>query len=182
MTIYVYKAQGIGEHNIEPLEIRAEVAIPDLPDNEGTEAWRHASQRRFEDEGIKIAAALVEHLPGGTVDQVLRALLQHRASLFIVPFEQRQPETVTYPTTTDPDLTEHNSARRNGGAVHLAREFVGWYEQAGSQFYDDEGLHLFYREACEATGTAARWGWDDTRNRIIPLPGTDGDAACESKV
>jgi antitoxin component of RelBE/YafQ-DinJ toxin-antitoxin module len=106
MTIYVYKAQGIGDQRIESLEIRAENAIPNLPDKGSIEAWRRASLARFEDEGVKIAAALVEHLPGGTVDQVLRALLQHRASHFIVPFTQRQPEVVTYPTTTDSDLSE----------------------------------------------------------------------------
>lgn len=113
MTIYVYKAQGIGEQDIEPLEIRAEVTIPDaepLALADSLTIWETAVRQRYEEQGQRIADALVRHLPDGTVDQLLRALLQYRASLFAVPFAERQPAGETYPTTTDPDLAGEGGA------------------------------------------------------------------------
>ncbi len=247
VTVDVFKAQPAGDASVKSLVLRAFEPIPDghlTSEFDSLPAWYAAMRCRYEEQGQRIADALLQHLPGGTVDQVLRALLQYRASLFAVPFTEREPEVVTYPTTTDPDLvgtgsaptndcdqvvqvarqpvasvptpgpwrvggmgsvvadspigipwTDDENRRAYGGylvcesvtapnarliveAVNLGHEFITWYEEAGSNFYaNDEGLHVFYRQACEATGSPARWGWDDARNRIIPLAIDDGGAS-----
>lgn len=40
----------------------------------------------FKQEGEELANALYNSLPGGTMDQLLAALLRRRASLFVIPF------------------------------------------------------------------------------------------------
>lgn len=70
-------------------------------------------------------------------------------------------------------VTESN-ARLIVEAVLITRDFISWYEDAGSLCYsDDEGLYRFYREACLATGTPAKWGWK-ARGQIFHLPAQDG--------
>lgn len=47
-----------------------------------------ASRDNYETDGIAVARLLVHHLPGGTVDVVLRELLTYRASLLRVTFKE----------------------------------------------------------------------------------------------
>lgn len=75
--IETYLAQPIGSQKITPLTIVATSPTPTFEDLRSAAAHHRA-------EGEKIAQAIWEHLPGGTVDQVLRALLERRASLLIV--------------------------------------------------------------------------------------------------
>jgi hypothetical protein len=76
----VHKANGVGV--IPNMIIRATEPIPDLR----TPAWVQEAQDIHDRAGRRVAEALWQHLPGGTVDQVLRALLERRASLLSVRF------------------------------------------------------------------------------------------------
>jgi len=82
-TIAVYKAQPIGTHVPDSLTIVADIPIPD-PRYE--DDWETHARDVYTQEGICVAEALCAHLPGGTVDAVLRHLLLKRASLLVVPF------------------------------------------------------------------------------------------------
>ncbi len=77
MTVYVYKAQPTGDQVIPDMRL---AAVKPFPDHEspadGTDA--HSTDAQF------IVSAMLASLPGGTVDAVLRLLLQHRASLLRV--------------------------------------------------------------------------------------------------
>lgn len=76
--VVTYLASPVSDEKIPCLVIEAKSTLgPDF------KTLRRASERH-EEEGRKIADALLEHLPGGTVDQVLRFLLEHHASLLIV--------------------------------------------------------------------------------------------------
>ncbi len=110
--LHIFRAQALVEEDEEPkdgLTIHIVEPIPNL-DLPMLDDWERASYARFREQGQALADVLVKYLPGGTIDQLLGALLQYRASHFVVPFEQRQPEVVTYPTTTDPDLADDGGA------------------------------------------------------------------------
>ena len=61
-----------------------------LPDHvaKGTLADERHVRDYYESEGREIANALLRHLPGGLIDGLLVALLDHKRSLFRVPHVQ----------------------------------------------------------------------------------------------
>jgi len=74
-----FKAQGVG---VPPLCIAATNEMPDY--KHGTDLATHA--RIHVDDAERIVAALYNSLPGGTLDQILRLLLERKASQFVVRF------------------------------------------------------------------------------------------------
>lgn len=79
----VYKAQPMpGAAPGPDMVIRAEEPMPEL----ATEEWLKEAQYIHVGQGRAVAEALWQHLPGGTIDQILRALLERRASLLAVRF------------------------------------------------------------------------------------------------
>jgi hypothetical protein len=85
--VAVYKASRIGEQEeVQSLRLTANAEVPEQRTLEMAAAI-------YDREGEEIASALAEHLPGGTVDAVLRHLLLLRASLLRVPFDGRRQRT-----------------------------------------------------------------------------------------
>lgn len=85
--VAVYKASGIiREQEVQSLRITANTQMPEYDTLDTAAAV-------YNMEGAEIANALLEHLPGGTVDAVLRQLLLARASLLRVPFDSRRQRT-----------------------------------------------------------------------------------------
>jgi len=82
MEITVHKASAIRD-SVPDLVITANAAMPEIvhPSSPG---WELLARDRYEQEGRLVAEALWQHLPGGTVDQILMALLERRASLLRV--------------------------------------------------------------------------------------------------
>lgn len=94
----IYKAQTIGGRTAPDFSL---VATEELPDTEkgnyDEDVYRPASIRQFDEQADIIVSAMIESLPGGTIDAVLIRLLQHRRSLFVVPYprwyvEQQQAD------------------------------------------------------------------------------------------
>ena len=83
-VVGVHKAQGYSvDHHVPDLSI---VAEHELPDFESVNA-RHEAM----DYDAKIIVdALLESLPGGTVDRVLIELLKAKISHFVIPFGRDQ--------------------------------------------------------------------------------------------
>lgn len=80
--IEIYKAQPLrsdrpDEHPVADLHIVATKPFPDIKDHDEA-LGTHDTDARF------VVSALLASLPGGTVDAVLRLLLEHRASLLRV--------------------------------------------------------------------------------------------------
>lgn len=79
----VFRAVALGSRNVPSLSITARESFP-----EGlslTDA--RALHTR---EGRELAEALIASLPGGTLDQVLIALLEHQASALQVPYPAQE--------------------------------------------------------------------------------------------
>jgi hypothetical protein len=76
-VVWVWKAQPHGTDEAEDLRIEADTAMPgNLSRADGRKLHRRDARA--------IVTALLASLPGGTVDEVLRMLLEHRASLLRV--------------------------------------------------------------------------------------------------
>lgn len=75
--IPVYKAQPTGDQIIANLNLTAVQTFPDITDPVDAAVTHEANART-------VVNALLGSLPGGTVDSVLRLLLEHRASLLRV--------------------------------------------------------------------------------------------------
>jgi hypothetical protein len=80
VKIETFKAQGFREEHTDSLEIVADQPFPTVKTLEEA-ASLHTLK------GRELAQALVDTLPGGTVDAVLRHLLEHRASLLAVRWD-----------------------------------------------------------------------------------------------
>jgi len=82
-TLQIKRAQGIGDQAVPPITIviDREIESPRTVADAGTS---------FAREGVTLAKALIETLPGGTVDALLGELLKKRASLLLVSFEDPQ--------------------------------------------------------------------------------------------
>lgn len=80
----VYKAHQpmVGAGPVPDMVIRAEEPMPAVT----TKEWPKEAQYIYMGQGRAVAEALWSHLPGGTIDQILRALLERRASLLAVRF------------------------------------------------------------------------------------------------
>lgn len=75
--LVVHRAQPCGSHGPDNFTITSREPFPALADLD--EGWRlHAY------EGRAIAEILIDHLPGGTLDQLVAALLEHKASVLRV--------------------------------------------------------------------------------------------------
>lgn len=82
--VVLHLAGPIGSSHVPLLRITATV---ELTDKELDDAYKSGRLKaHYEQQGRALAEAIWNHLPGGTVDQVLIALLQHRASLLVVPY------------------------------------------------------------------------------------------------
>lgn len=84
MIINVHKAQRIGVDATDDLLIigKDEIKTADFKCSDALQA----DIQVFEDDAKLIAKALLETLPGGTVDALLRELLLIKASHFVVRF------------------------------------------------------------------------------------------------
>jgi hypothetical protein len=80
--VVLHSAQAIGPEPIPVLRVMASTPAPNFKG----EGWEQTAREFYQREGEQLAEAIFKHLPGGTVDQVIRALLLRRASLFVVPF------------------------------------------------------------------------------------------------
>ena len=87
--IRVHKAGPYHSKEIESLVIRIEETLLDRH-------WSARVEQVTEDyirDAKILADALLETLPGGTMDQLLCELLKRRASLFQVPFFEKEKES-----------------------------------------------------------------------------------------
>ena len=79
-TVHLYKAQSARDP-VESITLVFDEYVPQFSFNE---RWVDEARARFTEQGEELAAALLGVLPGGTVDQLLVALLRHRASVLVV--------------------------------------------------------------------------------------------------
>ena len=83
-AVSVYKAQPTNPHQPTPsLAITAQEEMPRL---EHLDQYIERGQAIFRTDAKVIVDALYESLPGGTLDQVLRLLLERKASQLVVRF------------------------------------------------------------------------------------------------
>ena len=80
-TVCVSKAESFREKNTEDCVIHINRSIPGYEDSD----WEKESLEFFEQEATEIVDALQNHLPGGTLDAVLRELCKRKACLLRVP-------------------------------------------------------------------------------------------------
>ena len=80
MEIEVYKAQGYDNKQVQDLKIEATNEI--LPSFGNIDL----SYQYFRADAEKIFNGFCSSLPGGTVDQLLLLLLEHKANQFTVPY------------------------------------------------------------------------------------------------
>jgi len=85
MPTEVYKAQPTGDQVIADLHL---VAAKTFPDNI---ADPREHQATLDTDAQFVVSALLASLPGGTIDAILRLLLQHRASLLRVRWPEPKP-------------------------------------------------------------------------------------------
>jgi len=75
----VYRAQVVGDRRPPDLDLRTVEEIPPV-------LHEQAQAEAYEEDANKIVSAMIESLPGGTIDRVLILLLHHRASLLRVSY------------------------------------------------------------------------------------------------
>ncbi len=80
-TIIVSKAESGRKTIAEDCTIFIQLPMPDFKDSD----WAEKSLVFFEQQATEIVDALQDHLPGGTLDAVLRELCKRRACLLRVP-------------------------------------------------------------------------------------------------
>ena len=78
----LYKAQPIGESYPADLCLVATHEIPTPRAHVDPDEHKHI----FESDAAAVVSALYASLPGGTLDQILRLMLERKASQFIVRF------------------------------------------------------------------------------------------------
>jgi len=84
----VCKAQPCGSHPLPDLCITASREFPRLPDTATKALSAHAAQ--FVADATAVVEALHASLPGGTLDQILRLMLERKASQFVVRFDREE--------------------------------------------------------------------------------------------
>lgn len=77
-TISIFRAASIGEDHPPVLTIKAHEQISEYHSLDSARALHNK-------QGTELAEALLQSLPGGTVDVLLVELMRRRASLFAVP-------------------------------------------------------------------------------------------------
>lgn len=86
MTVVVHKAQRIVENAPTPdLTLIAHKEFPDMRNEPPGERLAYA-KKLHADDAETVVSALYASLPGGTLDQILRLLLERKASQLIVTF------------------------------------------------------------------------------------------------
>lgn len=94
-TLTIHRAAPIGNQVIPDLSITATEPMPKGEALNGDfSEWAARQREKFEREAQALCDALVTSLPGGTIDQLLRALLQYKASLFRVAFRDPDGRTI----------------------------------------------------------------------------------------
>ncbi len=83
-TVYLFKAQPIGDQYIESVTICIGAPLPRFEQSD----WLEETTRVFDAQADAIVDAL-HSLPGGTLDRVLVKLLAEKVSQHIVPWEKR---------------------------------------------------------------------------------------------
>lgn len=77
-TVKIFCAQKITDsQEVETVTIEIAEPIPSIRDYQSAHA-------QFRNESVILAEALINALPGGTLDQLLARLLEYKASLFVV--------------------------------------------------------------------------------------------------
>lgn len=82
--IHIYAAHGFKGDPPIALTVRIDEVVPHIDDPE-------QARDQFTEQGKTLADALWNVLPGGTVDQLLAALLQRKASLYRVRMPKGDP-------------------------------------------------------------------------------------------
>lgn len=89
-TVNIYKAQRIGQHmEVESVTINVHEELPE-------QETIAESDIIFEKEALTLADALLEVLPGGTVDRLMAELLRRKATSFVVPLFGRNHVPLSY--------------------------------------------------------------------------------------
>ena len=81
-TVHVFCAQPLGDEVASDTTIRIHVEVPEMGIERG---WEQAYRDMYRRQATKLKEALVGSLPGGTVDALLVALLDHKRCLLAVP-------------------------------------------------------------------------------------------------
>lgn len=84
ITYRVHKASPLRDAEVDEAQIVIDLSIDDALDSDDR------PRDLFVKDGETIAEALWNHLPGGTIDQVIANLLAKRASSFRVPFRKAE--------------------------------------------------------------------------------------------
>ena len=82
--VHVYRGGPIGDQHAPVTLIRIGEEFPPVVGTKETE-WRPGLSVLFQSQGRILAEALFGALPGGTIDALLREMLERRASLLVVP-------------------------------------------------------------------------------------------------
>jgi hypothetical protein len=82
-TVDIYRAQDLGPNTpVDPVIIRIVPSLPEI----SSENYVKDSSEQFRQQGKLLCDALLDALPGGTVDALLAELHTRKASMFRVPF------------------------------------------------------------------------------------------------
>lgn len=77
--IEIWKAQPLGNRQVSNVRLRIEQSLPEQSSLAKADAV-------FRSQAITIADALMDSLPGGTLDRLIAILLERKASHFVVPY------------------------------------------------------------------------------------------------
>lgn len=83
LSVEVFGASG---ENVPQLAITSQGHVPEIP-CEDLQRWERDVYEMYRKQGERIVQAMRHCLPGGTIDHVMIALMQSRASMFRVPFK-----------------------------------------------------------------------------------------------
>lgn len=82
--ISICKAEGHTPNDpVEDLQVMVTESIPKFDFKDDT--WENQTRDFYDDQATKLVDVFVKHLPGGTVDALLRELCKRKACLFRVP-------------------------------------------------------------------------------------------------
>lgn len=118
----IYKASSVGAEAVPDLELRATETAPEIGP---IISWEEAYRRFYYVQGVEIVRQLRASLPGGTIDGILLALLESKASLLRVP----DPEPKKRPRAK-PDGEPHVSVNRE---FRLIFDDEDWADDAPSK-------------------------------------------------
>lgn len=80
VAVKIHKAGTFAGHVVPDLKIEA---VDEFPMLRGEE-WNTLARDLHRENGRNLGQAMIDTLPGGTIDQLLLFLLEHRASLLCV--------------------------------------------------------------------------------------------------